>query len=460
MQLVPQPGAAAPLEWWRPTRTAPDVPAPVSQSSPVPFAALVFFTIILLLAPQARFPILAPLHLAALGAGIAIGALLWDRSTHHRRSVRWSREHWLVAGLLAWSLLTAPFSYWPGGSLALLSGVYLKSIAILWLLAAVVDTTDRLRKLAWTLTAISVPLAGTAVWNFVSSAFISEEGEAVRRIAGYDAPLTSNPNDLALMINLMVPLAFALFLIHRRPLVRAALAAIIVLDAVAVVVTFSRAGFLTLATVLAACFWKLSRRPERAWAYGALVAALLCIALLPGGYLGRLGTITSVASDPTGSSQTRWADTLTAARFVAENPIFGAGLGMNVLALNQVRGPTWTEVHNVYLEYAADLGLPGLLAFLALLWSCTAGVGLVRRRAIREGRGEQLLHLAESLRLSLIAFALAGIFHPIAYQFYFYYFAGLAIALRNISGGTASVAPAPERRLPIPPPSLAVGKAG
>jgi hypothetical protein len=51
---------------------------------------------------------------------------------------------------------------------------------------------------------------------------------------------------------------------------------------------------------------------------------------------------------------------VVAAGFVARHPVIGAGVGMDVLALNELRGPVWLSVHNVYLNYAVDLGLVGL----------------------------------------------------------------------------------------------------
>jgi hypothetical protein len=37
------------------------------------------------------------------------------------------------------------------------------------------------------------------------------------------------------------------------------------------------------------------------------------------------------------------------------------------------------------------------------------------------------------VQVSLVAFAVAAMFHPIAYQFYFFSVAGLAVGLRNAS---------------------------
>jgi O-antigen ligase len=418
------------------------------------FDGLLCFTVLLLLAPQARFPALEPLHLPLLAAAVALAALAWDRLAGRGAELPIA-ERLLAAGLLCWATLTVPLSHWPGGSVAILTGEYLKSLAVFWLLASAVDSTGRLRRLAWTLTLLSLPLSTTAISHYLTGEYTSAgPGQALQRIAGYQAPLTANPNDLALLLNLLLPLALALLAIERRPLWRLALACAALLDAAAVVATFSRAGFLTLATVVGCALWKLRSRPGQWWLLGAAALGLVFLLVLPNSYLGHLGTITDIASDQTRSAQTRWSDTLTAAGYVADHPIFGAGLGMNILALNEARGATWTQVHNVYLEYAADLGLPGLALFLALFVRCASGVAAVARGAPdRAGGGppdRALTALAGGVRVSLIAFAVAGFFHPVAYHFYFYYVAGLALAARNIDAQAQphqSALPLPTGRL-------------
>jgi putative inorganic carbon (HCO3(-)) transporter len=401
----------------------------------VAFAALMAFIVVSLIAPQTFVPALASLRIALLTAVVTIVALLMDRLVRRRPLVTTTRETWLTACLAAWATASTAFSYWPGGSVTFLLDPYFKTLVVFWLLGTVVDTRTRLRVVAWTLSLTVIPLALTGIRNFLSGAFVPEAApSAVKRIVGYDAPLTENPNDLALMLNLILPLAVALLLIHRGRVARLLLVGVVLVGVVAVIVTFSRAGFLTLATIIALYCWRLSTRSKRGWAVGVLVLSLAAAPLLPSSYLDRLGTITSIESDPTGSAQARWSDMIAAASFVLEHPIAGAGVGMNVLALNEERGPAWKMVHNVYLQLAVDLGLPGLILFLLLLVWSIRNVGLVRRLAAGAPGARDLFHLAEGLQISLVAFAVAALFHPVAYNFYFYDLAGVAVALQAVSG--------------------------
>jgi len=123
--------------------------------------------------------------------------------------------------------------------------------------------------------------------------------------------------------------------VHRKPIVRALLLGMVFLSTIGVILTFSRGGFLTLAAIVTMYLWKSAKTPGRGLAVAALV--LVCIPLLPSGYVGRLSTITDVESDSTGSSQARGSDLVASMEFVARNPIVGAGVGMNTLGLNEQR---------------------------------------------------------------------------------------------------------------------------
>jgi hypothetical protein len=317
----------------------------------------------------------------------------------------------------------------------LLNG-YFKTLAIFWLLCNSLGTRSRLLLAVRGLALMAVPLAAFGVHEYAAGRFVDDG--SVNRIQSYEAPLTSNPNDLALMLNLLLPLTIALALAQRTAWSRLLLLGCAGLDAATIVLTFSRAGFLCLASTGLIYFVKLVRRPERGWAIAALAVAVLAFPCLPSAYLDRLGTITRVDADPTGSAQERRDDTLAAIHLVARNPIVGAGVGMNILALNEFRGASWKKVHNVYLEYATDLGLPGLILFLVVLAGSLRAAGTAMRRAAGIPAARSLFLLAEGIQVSLVAFAIAALFHPVAYQFYFYYMAGLALAVRTSSGALAA----------------------
>ena len=417
--------------WWRPPRAA--APAAAVSTSRVAFHALVAFTAILLLAPQAWFPILGTLRIAFVVAAVAIGAHLLTQILRARDVPPMPAEIVLAFVLAGWAVLTLPLSVWPGGSVAVLTDRYLKAVAFFWLIGTLATTSDRLRVLAWTLVLASVPLAATGVKNYMTGEVLSTGVAGFTRVTGYvgGSNIAANPNDLALVLNLIIPLAAALVVVSRGMGLRLVAGAALLLAIVGVVLTFSRAGFLALAATTLVSIAYLARWGAHGRAAAMAIAALLALPLLPDSYVGRLGTITNIEEDETGSAQGRWRDTKIAAAIVAKNPVIGAGIGNDVLVMNDERGrDTWRRVHNVYLQYGVDLGLPGMLLFIGLHIMCYRAAGYAERRGRRDPALADLVPLSAAVKVSLIAFAVEAMFHPIAYNFYFFSVAGLAVALR------------------------------
>jgi len=200
----------------------------------------------------------------------------------------------------------------------------------------------------------------------------------------------------------------------------------------AVILTFSRAGFVTLAVTLVLSLVFLAKRRSPVAAAAVVVVVLAAIPMLPSGYVDRLTTIANIEADQTGSAQGRWNDFQNAATVVARNPIIGVGVGQDILALNEVRGHlTWRSVHNAYLEYAVDLGLPGIGLFLWLMIASFRSARAVEKRTAKQPALQALTIFASGIQIALAAFAVAAFFHPIAYQFYFFCVAGLAVAVKN-----------------------------
>jgi probable O-glycosylation ligase (exosortase A-associated) len=395
---------------------------------------MVAFTFILLIAPQWTFPALKEIRPALTSSLISVIALLVYRFSHHRQLFVMTREMWIAGALLTWSIVTVPWSYWPGGSVSFLLAVYVKSLVIFWLLVNTLTTPRRIRRIVWTLTILSTPLALAGIRHFVSGDFY-QRGKQFKRILGYGAPLTTNPNDLALVLNLLLPLTIALLLITKGPFIRLALVGVITLNVIGIFATYSRGGFVTLAVIFMSYVWKFRARRERRYTWGIVMCLVLLVLVglpfLPASYVERLSTIADIRADKTGSAEERWSDLVTALNMAANNPFVGAGIAQNILALNEERGKSWREIHNVYLQLTLDLGLPGLLLFVALLWLVFKAVLFVQRETADEPDFRDLFYLAEGVNVSLVAFMVAAMFHPIAYNFGFYYMAGLALALRQ-----------------------------
>ena len=399
--------------------------APVA--SRLGFRALLALVIVVLFAPQAWIPALAPLRPALLAVLVGLTAVVVERLKHGQRIIPAGREMALVAALAAWSVVTIPFSDWPGGSASVFVGSVANSFVVFWLITQTATTARRQWQLTWLLAILTVPPAEAGIEHYLRG--IQMEG--TDRVLGYRAGLMTNPNDLALALNLLLPMLLALFFVSRTTGRRVFLLGAIALSTAGIVVTFSRGGFITLAVAATVYLVKLYRQRRRGWAWLAVVAVLLMLPAVPPSYVQRITTMSDIEADPSGSAQERWRDLGAAAGYVAKHPIFGAGLGQSILALNEARGATWRLVHNMYLEYGVELGLPGLAIFVWLLWLAVRNATRARRLALDAGSA-RLFAIAEAVQVSLIAFAVAAFFHPGGYHFLFFLLAGQAVALRRI----------------------------
>jgi O-antigen ligase len=418
--------------WWR--------PEPVRNrrsglQGSTAFAALVTFTAILLLSPQVWFPVLQHFRIAFLAAAFALVMYLLESSVRRQAVGPLRGEFAITLVLVLWATLTVPLSYWPGGSVEQLIDPFLKAVVFFWLVASLVTSYPRLRVFMWVLVLCSIPLSVSALQSYWAGNFLTSPDPSAPRITGFNeggSGIAGNPNDLALTLNLMIPIAVALLTMERTIAARAVAALALLLSVAGVIVTFSRAGFVTLVIIALLSVVPMIRHAPAAAMLLLLGLIVSTPWILPAGYTQRLTTITDISSDPTGSAQGRWVDLAAAADIVTRTPVVGVGLGQNVLALNRERGPTWRMVHNVYLQYAVDLGIPGLLLFLWLFVTVFRRVRRVRRLSTRLSTLNRVGIAAAGVQTALCAFAVAALFYPVAYQFYFFLIAGLGLAVDNV----------------------------
>ncbi|MGW4115951.1 O-antigen ligase family protein [Actinosynnema sp. NPDC004786] len=215
-----------------------------------------------------------------------------------------------------------------------------------------------------------------------------------------------DPNDLAYFLVAALPL-----LVASRGRVLPALAAVVLVAGAAA--TFSRGGALALTAAVA---WLLARRalPLRALAAGVAALAVLGVAavLVAGPALDRaVREKTHVADTNVDTRELRWQ---AAARMVADHPGLGVGPGgfredYPAASGNAEVDEQTPVAHNMYLEVAAELGVPGFALFAALL-ALTA----VTSERVRRTTADPLPVVA--VQASLIAVLVASTF--LSQQYY------------------------------------------
>lgn len=235
-----------------------------------------------------------------------------------------------------------------------------------------------------------------------------------------------DPNDLAFFLVAALPLLVALPAGGRFRLVPLLLGAVLVAGAAA---TFSRGGGLALACALV---WLVARKaiPVRAVLVTAAVTGLAALVLAQTAQAGldrALQEKSHIAGTNADTRMLRWQ---AAARMLADDPLLGVGPGgfrqEYVAASRNAEIDEQSPVaHNMFIEVAAELGVPGFAALTGLV-----ALGFTAsERAVRANRRE-----AVAVQASLIAVLVASVFLSEQYYLPLWSLVAVAVAMDRRAG--------------------------
>jgi len=388
------------------------------------FCLLYLFTLLLYARPNDLIPAMGTFPLAKIVAVIAPLAYVYARYKLGKPIINWTIEVKMVILMLFLAVLLTPIAASPGDSADALGEVFIKTVIIFILIIGLVNTRERLRAMIKLTTFCGTWLAVFAIKNYETGNF-TLKGD---RIEGLVGGMFGNPNDLAAALNMLIPLAVALALMNAGG-ARLLYAGCALLLFCGVLVTFSRAGFITLAAVSGVMLWKFGRGSRSSVALATFIAAVILFSVFSGAYRSRLGTIVDPNSDESGSAQQRIDLLKRGLSLSVRHPIIGLGMGnFHIYSIRE------RVAHNGYLETAAELGGIGLLAYLVVILAPLRGLTIIEMRTIKSrARGDlDAKHLSIGLQAVLIAYMINSFFLSIQYLWYLYYAAGFAVALRLI----------------------------
>ena len=246
-------------------------------------------------------------------------------------------------------------------------------------------------------------------------------------------------NDLALAMNIVIPIAFLLFLREKSRIVQIILVGILVTLLVVVVLSGSRGGTVTLVVTGLLLLVTSPRKMLTFTLVGILLAGVFLLA--PRRYFDRILTIGDYEEDP--SAQGRMDAWSAGFRMALDHPL--TGVGPANFAVNYawfytppgVRLGAGLAAHSVYFETLGELGFPGLLCLLILVCFNFADNRRVRRVLQRGhvGRSEVTYSFSHGLDISLTAFLVGGAFLSATYYPHLFVLTGMFAALRNIARG-------------------------
>ena len=413
-----RPGGAGSKKGARPRWEWP----PLRRGHGASFAGLLLFTAAVYFRPQELVPAFASYQslafwIAALTLAVFVPAQLGLEGTLTARP----REVNLALALALLGLVGVPLATEPAVAWAAWLD-YAKVVTMFVVTVNVVRTEGRLRAMFWLALVVSLLLSANAIYDYVTGSF----APGANRIEGFIGGLFQNPNDLALHLVTMIPLAAGLLFVSRALSKKAVYAAAALLMTAAVVVTYSRGGFLALACASFVMAWKLKRRNRAAVLAGFLAAGVLFMALAPSDYGARLKTAFGGAGDG-GSAESRQALLIRSVVVSLHNPLFG--VGMNNFPLLSIHDKV---SHNAYTQVSSEMGMPALAAYVLFILAAFRRMRGVERETAGDKKRARVHYLAVGLQASLAGYMVASFFASVAYLWYLYYLVGYALCLDRL----------------------------
>jgi O-antigen ligase len=370
------------------------------------FFGLILFGVVYFARLQDWMPGLAAVHLMKITAILILLALVSSLS-----AIRWHmpREVILLSLLLFQLWLTIPFSsVWRGGAFNVTLD-FSKVLPLIFVIYAAVRSMKRLR---WILFVQSSSVAVIAVTSIV----VAKGSEG--RLAGLSG-VYGNSNELALAIDLSLPLCLAFALTTRSFWKKLAWTIAMLAMVYAVFLTASRGGAIALGVVVLVCLYQLGVKSRRFYLLLLIPVAMMVIWLYGGNSLQQRFEQTSIdpeanyqSTSASMSAQQRKELLFKSLKVTAQHPLFGVGPG-NFAIVSGV----WLATHNSYTQMSAEGGIPAFLLYVLILWR---GIANIRDVSKYPKAGKRIRLFSMALGASLAAYLIGSFFASVAYQIFPY----------------------------------------
>jgi O-antigen ligase len=341
--------------------------------------------------------------------------------------------------------LSVPGALYPGLAFVLLTGSFVKTIALFLLIVGSVRGFRDVERLAYAYFAAAVVYAAILLQRF-------DVGGSSWRLSNlyyYDA------NDFGTFAVTALPLGLYFTFNERRWSRRLIGAAGVLALLISIVWSGSRGGFLALMAVGGFILFRFTAIKKSWRVLGTAAVVVTVLATASDAYWTQMRTIINPEQDYNRTAEEgRLKIWKRGIGYMLLHPVFGVGADNFTVAEGTISplarrqdlglGVRWSPAHNAFVQVGAELGVPGLLLLLAVL-----GAGFVSLARISRGSvgppepGVSTPQLAQALTGSLLGWVVGGFFLSLAYADMVYALVALATALRKVSGS-----PHPSRRLP------------
>lgn len=392
------------------------------------YYGLLLFFLLEYVRPTSYVPALSALHLNSIvPLTVFAGSMLSNGKIKTSDVLRSTSTRWILffLALIVLSGLTCDVKLYVWNAFMMVIGYVL----IYFVIKKEVYDLDRIKGLMNVLILIHV------IVGVLTPEMFSGDGQRHYIASG---SFLGDGNDFALSVNIVIPLCLFLMLESTTMTKRLVYGGILIVLVLAVVVTQSRGGVIALACV--GLYYWLKSDKKLVGFLGMLVIVVVAIAFAPKELTERMGTLTGEQLD--GSAQGRLLAWESAIRMAADNPLLGVGVGHFPVKFGVEYRPEgfgsdempWLTAHSSYFLILGELGLPGILFFVALIvTNFRSGERMLRTMNMHSAeRFATNRRLMIALNASLVGFAVGGAFLSAVYYPHIYFLAALLECGREI----------------------------
>lgn len=188
-----------------------------------------------------------------------------------------------------------------------------------------------------------------------------------------------NPNVLGQYLILLIPVAFAMLLQNRGTGKKLVYTLVNIAMFVCLLYTWSRGAWV--GVILALGFFILLR--DRRWLIVCVIGLLLMPSVLPASILNRITSIGNLQDSSTAYRVSVWVASFRIAR-----DYWMSGIGIGTAAFEKIypgyalNGAGFAlHSHNFYIQWVVEMGIFGLLVFLAIILTAFQQITLVREKS-------------------------------------------------------------------------------
>lgn len=389
------------------------------------FIGLFLFTVLLYVRPHELYPTVTFFKgLAYLVAAATLAIFLPSQLAVEGNLTARPREVNLILLLSLAVLLSVPLALDPAEAWEKCTE-FLKVVVMFIVMVNVLRTERRLKILLFLSLGIGCVVSVGAISDFHNGRFL----EAADRIKGVLGGMFDNPNDMALHLVMMTPIAVALLFSTRNIFSKAFYAACTLLLIVGNVVTFSRGGLLGLLGAMAVVLWKLGRRHRLLVFMLALSFTFSLIVFMPKTMVERVASAINPASDESAAMSASGRQELLVRSIVVmvRHPLLGVGMGnFHTVSIRE------KVAHNAYTQIGAEVGIPAMLLYTMFIVAAYKRMSGVEKAEDAAENHSRFYYLSVGLQAGLVGYMISSFFLSVGHLHYVYYLVGYAICFHRI----------------------------